>query len=359
VHPDDPDAKVKWLAAEALRGVGGLILDKEGKRFCDDLGTRDYVTGRMWDHNKPPYRLVLNSAAASSIEWHCKHYEGRGLMKKFASGADLAKEMGIPLSQLDSSFKHYNKVAKEGGDPWGKKYFDAVPFDVKDSFYVAIICPVLHYTMGGIQIDADANCVKTDGTKIIGVYGAGEVNGGVHGLNRLGGSSLLDCVVFGRVAGASAAAYLLSETLKRPAAVGYQGAIQSNVRFDPQSKRVSVDFSWDNELSASTPVAPKAGVSAPPSPPQSVPTLQPYDKPDRNKVWTMEEVSKHNKKDDCWVVVNGQVLNTTKFLPDHPGGAKAILLYAGKDATEEFNMLHEPSVIEKYAPDVIIGKIKK
>jgi len=221
---------------------------------------------------------------------------------------------------------------------------------------------VFHIKGNGIKVFLSPRIVKPDGTKILGVYGAGEVNGGVHGLNRLGGSSLLDCVVFGRVAGASAAAYLLSETLKRPAAVGYQGAIQSNVRFDPQSKRVSVDFSWDNELSASTPVpvAPKAAapVSAP-SPPSSVPTVQPYDKPDRNKVWTMEEVAKHNKKDDCWVVVNGQVLNTTKFLPDHPGGAKAILLYAGKDATEEFNMLHEPSVIEKYAPDVIIGKIKK
>jgi len=367
VHPDDPDAKVKWLAAEALRGVGGLILDNEGKRFCDDLGTRDYVTGRMWDHNKPPYRLVLNSASASSIEWHCKHYEGRGLMKKFGSGADLAKEMGIPPSQLEASFKNYNEIAASKKDPFGKKYFDGVPYEMKDSFYVAIICPVLHYTMGGIQVDTDAGCLKADGTKILGAYGAGEVNGGIHGLNRLGGSSLLDCVVFGRVAGASATSYLLSETLKRPVStsVGYQGAIQSNVRFDPLSKRVTVDFSWDNAPSVSSPVSvapkPSVPVSSPPPATVSAPVTQgsSTDKPDRNKVWTMEEVAKHNKKDDCWVVVNGQVLNTTKFLPDHPGGAKAILLYAGKDATEEFNMLHEPTVIEKYAPDTVIGKIKK
>jgi len=55
--------------------------------------------------------------------------------------------------------------------------------------------------------------------------------------------------------------------------------------------------------------------------------------------------------------VNGQVLDVTKFLPDHPGGAKAILLFAGKDATEEFNMLHKPEVIPKYAPDSVIGKV--
>lgn len=59
VHPDEPDAKVKFLAAEALRGVGGLLLDASGHRFCDELGRRDYVTGEMWK-GKAPFRLVLN-----------------------------------------------------------------------------------------------------------------------------------------------------------------------------------------------------------------------------------------------------------------------------------------------------------
>jgi flavocytochrome c len=364
VHPDDPDAKVKWLAAEALRGVGGLILDNEGKRFCNDLGTRDYVTGRMWDHNKPPYRLVLNSASSKTIEWHCKHYEGRGLMKFFSNGQALAKEMGIPVESLKQTFNEYNKVAeaaKQGKiiDPWGKKYFDSVPYEVNDSFYVAIICPVLHYTMGGIKIDTDASCLKEDGTLIPGVFGAGEVNGGIHGLNRLGGSSLLDCVVFGRVAGASAAKYLLQEALKAPAQTSSQAPVQSHIRFDPQSKKVSIDFLWESEVPT---------VHSPPS--TSVPVTNYDTKPttpsglqepaqDRDKIWTLADVAKHNKPDDCWVVVNGRVLDTTKFLKDHPGGAKAILLYAGKDATEEFNMLHENSVVDRYAPYTVIGKIAK
>merc|ERR550537_414975 len=72
---------------------------------------------------------------------------------------------------------------------------------------------------------------------------------------------------------------------------------------------------------------------------------------------TLEEVAKHTTKNDCWVVVAGEVLNVTKFLPDHPGGELAILTFAGKDATAEFNMIHPPDVIGKYAPDAIIGKV--
>merc|ERR1711879_1087757 len=72
---------------------------------------------------------------------------------------------------------------------------------------------------------------------------------------------------------------------------------------------------------------------------------------------TMEEVAKHTTKADCWVVVAGQVLNVTNFLSQHPGGELAILTFAGKDATEEFNMIHPPDVIGKYAPDAIIGSL--
>merc|ERR1711881_746099 len=71
--------------------------------------------------------------------------------------------------------------------------------------------------------------------------------------------------------------------------------------------------------------------------------------------FTMEEVAKHTTKADCWVVVSGQVLNVTNFLSQHPGGELAIITFAGKDATEEFNMIHPPDVIPKYAPDAIIG----
>jgi succinate dehydrogenase/fumarate reductase flavoprotein subunit len=229
VHPDEPDAKVKFLAAEALRGCGALILDKNGQRIANELGRRDYVTGRMWDNGTGPYRLVLNSKASGEIAWHCKHYKSRKIMKEFKTGADMAKEMGIPVETLQKTFADYNDIAermtKEGDankgpydaygggktyDPWGKKFFHNFPFDTADTFQVSIIQPCIHYCMGGIAINAKGEILGKADAVLPGLFGAGEVNGGIHGENRLGGSSLLDCVAFGRVAGRSASSYVLS-----------------------------------------------------------------------------------------------------------------------------------------------------
>lgn len=232
VKPDDPDAKIKFLAAEALRGVGGLVFDANGKRFANELGRRDYVTGEMWK-NKPPFRLCLNKAASDEIIWHCKHYTGRGVMKFYENGAALAADMGISLSVLEETTEaHYQAAKKTEKDPdggswpaypsgksWdeasgktgsGKKFYhNIIPGSAVKSepFYVAIITPVIHYCMGGLEIDADSNCFSKSG-KINGLYAAGEVAGGVHGNNRLGGNSLLDCVVFGRVAAKTACRYI-------------------------------------------------------------------------------------------------------------------------------------------------------
>jgi cytochrome b involved in lipid metabolism len=76
-----------------------------------------------------------------------------------------------------------------------------------------------------------------------------------------------------------------------------------------------------------------------------------------SKSYSADDVAKHNKESDVWVIVGGDVYDVTKFLPDHPGGKKAILTFAGRDATEEFDMLHERRVIKKYAPDAFIGKV--
>eukprot|EP00441_Pelagodinium_beii_P003110 CAMPEP_0197703554 /NCGR_PEP_ID=MMETSP1338-20131121/125494_1 /TAXON_ID=43686 ORGANISM="Pelagodinium beii, Strain RCC1491" /NCGR_SAMPLE_ID=MMETSP1338 /ASSEMBLY_ACC=CAM_ASM_000754 /LENGTH=634 /DNA_ID=CAMNT_0043287451 /DNA_START=67 /DNA_END=1972 /DNA_ORIENTATION=- len=233
VKPDEPDAKVKFLAAEALRGVGGIILNANGDRFCNELGRRDYVTGEMWK-SKPPFRLCLNKKASDEIIWHCKHYTGRGVMKAYASGAELAKDMGIPVSKLEEVHEAHFQASKnaekdpEGGKwpaypsgkSWddasgptgsGKKYYhNVIPGSQVSSepFHVAIITPVIHYCMGGVEVNEKSECIGGAGA-IPGLYAAGEVAGGVHGNNRLGGNSLLDCVVFGRVAAKEAAAYAL------------------------------------------------------------------------------------------------------------------------------------------------------
>merc|ERR1712178_1685 len=232
VKPDDPDAKVKFLAAEALRGVGGIVLDANGKRFANELGRRDYVTGEMWK-NKPPFRLCLNKAASDEIIWHAKHYTGRGVMKYYESGKALAADMGVDLQVLvEEHNQHYEAAKKTEKDPdggsypaypsgksWdaasgptgsGKKFYhNIIPGSAvkTEPFYVAIITPVIHYCMGGLEVTADAEVIGAKGV-IPGLYAAGEIAGGVHGNNRLGGNSLLDCVVFGRVAGKAACKYI-------------------------------------------------------------------------------------------------------------------------------------------------------
>ncbi|KAF9476377.1 fumarate reductase [Pholiota conissans] len=329
VDPKEPDAKVKFLAAEALRGVGGLLLDNTGKRFVDELQHRDYVTGKIWENKKYPIRLVLNGAASKEIEWHCKHYVGRGLMKRFESGEALAKEFGLPPAVLKKTFEDYNQVVRSKKDPFGKKFFQG-EWKFDDIFNVAIMTPVLHYTMGGLEIDPESRVIDKNGKPIPGLYASGEVAGGVHGANRLGGSSLLGCVVFGRVSGDTAAAYLLQTTSAAvQKAGGRLGALVGQLSLTP------------------SPAA-----AAPPAPASA-----PVGKAASGE-YTLAEVAKHNKKDDVWVVIDGQVLDVTSFLPDHPGGEKAILLYAGRDATEEFNMLHDPKVIPRYAPESVIGKVK-
>merc|ERR1712039_946469 len=237
VHPDEPDAKVKFLAAEALRGVGGVLLDMDGKRFCNELGRRDYVTGMMWKNkgltqgSTTGFFLCLNSKSSTEITWHCKHYKGRGLMKSYNNMGEFAKEHGIPLANIEATFKDYNEIAKKqeadpasgpyeaygGGkshDVWGKKFFHNLPMETSDAFHVAVVTPVIHYCMGGLKMNPDAEILRADDSVIGGLYAAGEAMGGVHGNNRLGGNSLFDCVVFGRVSGRSAARYLTAANIK-------------------------------------------------------------------------------------------------------------------------------------------------
>merc|ERR1719413_37741 len=237
VHPKDPDAKVKFLAAEALRGVGGVLLDIEGKRFANELGRRDYVTGMMWKNkgvkmgNTSGFFLCLNGKASKEIEWHCKHYKGRGIMKSYSNMGEFAKEYNIPIANIETTFKSYNEIAEKqtkdpesgpyeaygGGkshDKWGKKFFHNLPLETSDSFHVAIVTPVIHYCMGGMRINDEAESLGAGDRVIGGLYSAGEAAGGIHGNNRLGGNSLLDCVVFGRVSGRSAARYLTAQNIK-------------------------------------------------------------------------------------------------------------------------------------------------
>ena len=147
------------------------------------------------------------------------------------------------------------------------------------------------------------------------------------------------------------------------------GDFKVGITFDAEQKKLVMEVSWGESSTTSSSQAVShtnssvsstsqsssstdANQLAPEAPKSAAPTV------DKNREIDAAEVAKHNTEKDCWVIVNGQVLDVTKFLPDHPGGKKAILIYAGRDATEEFNMLHKPDVVDKYAPECIIGRAK-
>merc|ERR1712050_827075 len=151
--------------------------------------------------------------------------------KSYDNMAAFAKEYNIPLANIQATFSAYNDIAgKQERDPqngpfeaygggkswdqWGKKFFHNLPLETEDAFHVAIVTPVIHYCMGGLNINPDSECLGVGDKVICGLYAGGEAAGGIHVSNRLGGNSLLDCVVFGRVSGRSAARYLTAANIR-------------------------------------------------------------------------------------------------------------------------------------------------
>lgn len=129
VSRDDPTAKLKISVSEVIRDAGGLLLDSLGDRFCNELGDSEHVTTSMCKNAKAPFFLICNAAAAQGAEWHCEFYAKRGLMKKFESGSDLSKAIGVSPAKLAATFQAYNSCAEKGKDNFGKTRFPATPFD--------------------------------------------------------------------------------------------------------------------------------------------------------------------------------------------------------------------------------------
>ena len=213
----DRFSKNKILAPELLRGVGGILINQKAERFCNELGARDYVTEKIINNcqkikNKNNIEqiesyLILNENSAVKFGQNFKFYINKGLFKKYNSFKHFAKSNKLSSKNLEKTIYIYNDFAnKKKADQFGKNIYPE-KFNLKQHIYVASISPVVHYCMGGIKINNETEVLSND--KIIkGLYAAGEVTGGVHGENRLGGNSLLECVVFGRKAAKNSIKYI-------------------------------------------------------------------------------------------------------------------------------------------------------
>jgi succinate dehydrogenase/fumarate reductase flavoprotein subunit len=221
VDPKNPTATTLFLAAEALRGKGAIMLNSKGERFGNELGRRDYLTERIntFCPEDPTVNqlhtayLIMNDESADGFGRPAFNFYSKikGFFQKFESADELAKHIGCPSENVQKTLEEYNALVKEytaGNKP--RDRFDKTVFPVAfpsdKALYVAKITPAIHYTMGGLKIDRQGFVFSEFMDKSFkGLLAAGEVTGGVHGRNRLAGNSLLECVVFGRIAGKSAA----------------------------------------------------------------------------------------------------------------------------------------------------------
>ena len=142
-------------------------------------------------------------ADASSV---IKGYISRGYTLQGDTYEALAKVIDVPESEFAKTLNTWNKYVTERKDPDFNRTSFANPLD-KAPFYAIKVTAGIHHTMGGLKIDSSARVLKGNGDAIPGLYAAGEITGGVHGGNRLGGNAVADFVIFGRIAGQSAAGF--------------------------------------------------------------------------------------------------------------------------------------------------------
>lgn len=203
IHPT-VQADTASLITEGLRGDGAILVNANGERFIDEVGTRDVVSAAEIAQPGSFSWLIVDQkmVEASSV---IQGYISRGLMLQGDSCEALANELGIPADAFAATMEKWNGYVAEKNDPdFGRTSF-AAPLDTAP-FYAVKVTAGIHHTMGGLKIDSQTHVLNKEGQIIPGLFAAGEVTGGVHGGNRLGGNAVADFVVFGRIAGQEAAA---------------------------------------------------------------------------------------------------------------------------------------------------------
>ena len=187
-----------------------IFVNREGKRFVNEYSERDVLASAVLKQTDGLFFTIADQPMAGTVQNHAPQEEidkmvEKGLIYKADSLAGLAGKIGCDASVFEKTIAYYNSCVDRGEDPeFGKNVFQ---MKVETApFYAVPSRPAVHHTMGGLQINTSAEVLGTDGAPVKGLYAAGEVTGGIHAGNRLGGNAVADCMVFGRIAGRTAAA---------------------------------------------------------------------------------------------------------------------------------------------------------
>jgi len=201
VHPE-----TQTMYTEAVRGNGAILVNKEGARFTNEMGTRDVVSAAMLEQTDGQAWLIFDQEVRDSLK-AIEGYIKAGIVTEAATVEELAAAIGADEETLKTTMADYAQMVTSGSeDAFGRNGME-VPL-TKANYYACLCAPAIHHTMGGLKINTAGEVLNEEGTAIPGLFAAGEVTGGVHGANRLGGNAVTDIVVFGRAAGTSAAEYV-------------------------------------------------------------------------------------------------------------------------------------------------------
>ena len=191
------------LITEGLRGDGAILVNAEGKRFYDEVSTRDKVSAAIIAQPEKSAWLVVDQSMVDKSAVIAGYIKS-GYTVTGATYEELAKAMGVDETTFVSTMNTWNQAVEAKSDAEFNRTSFANPLTAAP-YYAIKITPAVHHTMGGIVINPKAEVLNEKGEAISGLYAAGEVTGGVHGANRLGGNAVADFVVFGRISGQSAA----------------------------------------------------------------------------------------------------------------------------------------------------------
>ena len=206
IHPT-AEATNHILITEAVRGNGAILVNYEGKRFCNEMDTRDVVSAAILEQKQDKAFLIFDQGVRKSLA-AIETYANQHLLNEGNTVAELAEGIGIPAADLEATLNRYNTQQKAGVDEDYGRSATEMPVSLENAPYYAVcVTPAIHHTMGGLSVNTDTQVLKEDGTPVAGLYAAGEVTGGLHGANRLGGNGVADIVVNGRLAGLAAAKF--------------------------------------------------------------------------------------------------------------------------------------------------------